>query len=124
MWRMKGEGHTHAYTHTRAYTSHTHLHAAVASLCVGSWPTWSTWRPAASAQAQVGSRPSIPVGVTLLFLVAQVPGSGSVQLGKGFLKGTSKPLGRPRYLLLSSLSLESLPCPASCRLHLGKNDDC
>lgn len=91
--------------------THTHVHTPHIRTCTQQWPVcvWglgppgSTWRPAASAQAQVGSRPSIPVGVTLLLLVAQVPGSGSVQLGKGFLKGTSKPLGRPRYLLLISL---------------------
>lgn len=90
---------------------HTHVHTSHIRTCTQQWPVcvWglgppgSIWRPVASARVQVGSRPSIPVGVTLLLLVAQVLGSGSVQLGKGFLKGTSKLLGKPHYLLLISL---------------------
>lgn len=112
MWRMEGCRATHmlTHTHTHAYTSHTQLHTTVASLCMGLGPPGSSWRLLASAQAKVGNRPSIPVGVTLLLLVAQVLGSGSVKRGKGFLKGTPKPPGSPCSLpLICVLGEPALP---------------
>lgn len=61
-------------------------------LVVGLGPPGSAWRLLASARAKVGGRPSIPVGVTLLLLAAQVQGSGSVELGKGTPNAAGKAL--------------------------------
>lgn len=94
---MEGCRATHMLTRT-----HTCIHLPYAvthnssQLVVGPGPPGSAWRLLASARAKVGGRPSIPVGVTLLLLAAQVLGSGSVELGKG----TPTLLGRPCSLLL------------------------
>ena len=118
MWRMKGEGqHTclHTHTHTCIHLRYALARSSGQFVCGvlahlgalgGLWPVLGSG----------GQQAQHPCGVTLLLLVAQVPGSGSVQLGKGFLKGTSKLLGRPCYLLLISLFGEpALPKPpAEC----------
>lgn len=88
------QGNTYPHMHTRVHTPHIHIHTQQRPVWMGSWPPW---RLLASARAGggVGGRPSIPVGVTLLFLPAQAPGSCSAKPGKGLLQRTPKPLGRP-----------------------------
>lgn len=82
-------------THTCIHLPYAVTHNS-SRFVVGLGPPGSAWRLLASARAKVGGRPSIPVGVTLLLLAAQVLGSGRVELGKG----PPKPLGRPCSLLL------------------------
>lgn len=88
------QGNTHPHMHTRVHTPHIHIHTQQR-------PVWMGVLAPLEAPGQcsgwggVGGRPSIPVGVTLLFLPAQAPGSCSAKPGKGLLQRTPKPLGRP-----------------------------
>lgn len=89
---MEGCRATHMLTrtHTCIHLPHAVTHNS-SPFVVGLGPPGSAWRLLTSAGAKVGGKPSIPVGVTLLLLAAQVLGSGCVELGKG----SPKPLGRP-----------------------------
>lgn len=103
-------------TRTHAHTPHTHIHTQQRPVCVG--PTWAL---PASARAQ-GGQAQHPGGADT---AAPASTGAGVAAAQSWARASFKELPSRWEGLFSAPDLcpWSLPCPASCRLHLGKKDN-